>query len=454
MEWASCPAWQPSRRSAQLSSLNGKQPKNGLPKSGPGVTVSASSDVGAPSREKGTSCANWPAAVDCIDRADPRTQPMTAEESRAARQVMDSARGAPELFSPVLVDSLLELASDAADATALDALGALVRGARCPPRRALECALAVLRYRRSAEAGRLLAALESDLRPEDLRAVMDQLIALASGEDDDRWRPPTSPEGLIAASRVDLNAVTRGIVDRLASDEDWSREAGADAARILLAIDPARVIALGTPLAASVRGSDAGYGGYPHPAAAALRALAEAWRGEPTLTRRIVETHAATVDADARDELSRVPWFLQRFSEPWDASDTATAEAVSFVVPRAGGDWGDEAADHAAEHLMYLASDLPAEVAVHVDELLGAILPLCAPDRDASAVATGDTVDAVVAGMERESLRIRRDARRAGLPRRWDAVRLHGPPMSLPRCWHCSRQPRVTRCTTARSGPR
>ena len=64
---------------------------------------------------------------------------------------------------------------------------------------------------------------------------------------------------------------------------------------------------------------------------------------------------------------------------------------------------------------MYLASDLPAEVAVHVDELLGAILPLCAPDRDASAVATDDAVDPVVAGMERESLRIRRDARRRRL---------------------------------------
>jgi hypothetical protein len=218
------------------------------------------------------------AAVDCIDRADPRTQPMTAEESRAARQVMDSARGAPELFSPVLVDSLLELATDAADATALDALGALVRGGRCPPRRALESALAVLRHRRSAEAGGLLAALEPDLGPEDLPDVIHQLIALASGEDDDRWRPSASPEGLIAASRVDLNAVTGAIVDHLASGEDWSREAGADAARILLAIDPARVIALGTPLAASVRGSDAGYAGYPAAAAAALRALAEAWR--------------------------------------------------------------------------------------------------------------------------------------------------------------------------------
>ncbi|MGH3171790.1 MAG: hypothetical protein ACRDN0_38760, partial [Trebonia sp.] len=355
------------------------------------------------------------AAMDCIDRADPRTELLTAEESRAARDVMDSARGAPGLFSPVLIDSLLELAADAADATALNALKALVRGGCCPPRRALECALEVLRHWRSAEAGGLLATLEPELRPEDLPAVTHQLIALASGEDDDRWRPPASPDGLIAASRVDLTAVTGAIVDHLASDDDSTREAGADAAQMLLAIDPARVIALGPPLAASVRGPDAGYAGYPDPAAAALRALAEAWRGEPTLTSRIVETHAASVDASARDELSRVPGFLQRFREPWDASDAATAEAVSFVVRRAGGDWGDEAADHAAEHLMYLASDLPVEVAVHVDELLGAILPLCTPDRDASAVATDATVNGVAAGMERESLRIRRDARRRRL---------------------------------------
>jgi hypothetical protein len=265
------------------------------------------------------------AAVDRIDRADPRTEPLTDEEMRAARQVMDAAGGAPELFSPVLVDSLLELANDAADATALDALEALVRGGRCPPRRALESGLAVLRHRRSVEAGRLLATLEPDLQPGDLPAVMDQLIALASGEDDDRWRPPASTEGLIAASRVDLTAVTRGIVDHLASDDDATRETGADAARILLAIDPARVIALGPPLAASVRGSDAGYAGYPHPAAAALRALAEAWRGQPALTRRIVETQAATGDADAQDELSRTPWFLERFRESWDAPAVATA---------------------------------------------------------------------------------------------------------------------------------
>jgi hypothetical protein len=133
------------------------------------------------------------------------------------------------------------------------------------------------------------------------------------------------------------------------------------------------------------------------------------------LTRRIVEPQAGTVNADLRSELARVPWFLQRFRERWDASDAATAEAISFVVRRAAGDWGDEAADQAAEHLTYLASELPAAVALHVDGLLGAILPLCAPDRDSSAVATDGSIDAVVAAMERRSLRIRRDARRRRL---------------------------------------
>jgi hypothetical protein len=355
------------------------------------------------------------AAVDLIDRPDPRTQPLTDAEESAARRVIDSARGAPELFSPVLVDSLLELATDAADATAFDALGALVRAGRCPPRRALEAALAVLRLHRSPAAGGLMARLEPELRPDDLPAVLDELIALASGEDDDLWRPRPAPEGLIAASRVDLTEVTGRIAYCLSSDDDAIREAAAEAAGILLAIDPARVIALGAPLAASVRGPDAGYAGYPHPAGAGLRALAEAWRGEPALTRRIVESHAVAAPDESRGQLARVPWFLQRFREPWDAGAAATSEAVAFLVRRAAGDWGDEAADRAAEHLTHLATDLSAIVAAHAGELLGAILLLCAPDRDTATAASDRSADPAVAALERASLRIRRDTRRRRL---------------------------------------
>ena len=170
-------------------------------------------------------------SLDRIDRAEPRTGEPSPEEARAARQVIDAARGAPQLFRPVLIDSLLELATDTTDATAFEALRFLVRSGHCPPRRALEAALSVLRRNRSVDAGKLLALVEPELRTEDLPDVLDQLIALASGEDSGPWHLPSSPDGLIAASHVDLPAVTERIIQRLKSDEEWPREFAADAAR-------------------------------------------------------------------------------------------------------------------------------------------------------------------------------------------------------------------------------
>jgi hypothetical protein len=355
-------------------------------------------------------------AIDCIDRAEPRTGPATFEEERAARHILDAARHASELFRPVLVDSLLELAEDVADTTSFHTLEALVRSGRCLPRRALDAASAVLARQRSVDAGRLLALLEPELRPDDLPEVLDQLIALASGgEEFSPWRLPSSPDGLIAASRVDLSAVTERIIEHLASDDELTREAGGDAARVLLALASTRMVALGRPLATSVRGPDRGYAGYPQPTSAALRALAEGWRGEPELTRRIVEDQASGASQDVKDALSRVPWFLQRFRDPWDASAAATSEAISFVVRRAAGDWGDQAADHAADHLRRLAREVPDAVAAHVTQILGVILALCAPDRDSSGFATETEVPPAQAALERESVQIGRNARRRRL---------------------------------------
>jgi hypothetical protein len=79
-------------------------------------------------------------AVDRVDHAHPRSGRADAEDARAARQTLDAARGAPELFRPVLVDSLLELAADTAEPVAFEALGMLVAAGRCPPRKALDAA--------------------------------------------------------------------------------------------------------------------------------------------------------------------------------------------------------------------------------------------------------------------------------------------------------------------------
>lgn len=354
-------------------------------------------------------------AVDRIDRAEPRSRPPGPDEERAARNILDTAREAPHLFRPVLVDSLIELAEDIGDSTALQALDPLVRSGRCPPRRALDAALAVLASQRSVDAGRLLALLEPELRSSDLPSALDQLIDLASGEEFGPWRLPISWDGLIAASHVDLALVINRIVGHLGSDDDRTRESGADAARVLLGQDPTRIVALGPALAESVRGPERGYAGYPHPASAALQALAEGWRGEPQLTRRIVEDAAAGASQAAKNELARVPWFLQRFRQPWDASATATSEAVAFVVQRAAGDWGEEAADHAADHLLDLTRGIPEPVALHIQALLGAILALCGPDRDATNLETQVGAPPVLAAIERESVRIGRDARRRRL---------------------------------------
>lgn len=92
-------------------------------------------------------------ALDLIDQPEPRPGPRMVQAEKAARHIIDTARGAPELFRPVFVDSLLELAADAVDATAFEALGALVRSGHCPPRSALDAARVVLRQHRSLRGG-------------------------------------------------------------------------------------------------------------------------------------------------------------------------------------------------------------------------------------------------------------------------------------------------------------
>jgi hypothetical protein len=354
------------------------------------------------------------AELDVLDRAEPRTAQPSIEERRAERHVVETARAAPNLFGPVLVDTLLGLASDTADPTAFTALRELVRGGRCPPRRALDAALVVLRQHRSPEAGDLLAFLRPELAPGDLPDVVDQLIDLASGDTYDHWRPPPAPDGLQAASEVDLSLVTSRITEYLDSDDEWTRHIAADAARVVLRQDPTRVVALGPALAASIRGPDVGYAGYPHPGGAALNALTASWWDEPTTTRSIVEAHAAGASPEVQGELARIPWLLQRFHEPWDASDPATTEVLDFLVRRAGGDWSNEAADRAVDTLESLSRDLPA-VAAHVDALLGHVLALCAPEPAPAIDTSANPMAQQIAAMERAGRQMQREGRRRRL---------------------------------------
>lgn len=349
-------------------------------------------------------------SLDRMDHPDPLDGPMPAPCEEAARRVLDAARAAPELFQPVLVDSLVELATDTADPAALEALHALVRAGRCRPRLALDAAIGALFLQRSVQAGLLFALLEPALTVADIRRVVDRLIELTAGEDWP-WELPVSSDGLRAAARVDLATVTDRVIEHLASDDERTRQAGACAAEDLLAVDPTRITVLGPPPAGSIRGEDAGYAGTPHPTSAALRALAQAWRGEPALTRQIVETAAAGASQHVRDQLARVPWFIQRFRQPWDASPEATSQAIAFLARRASGDWGDEAAALSAEHLGFLADEISEAVAAHVEELLGVVLALAQRREDSTQLDTDAGLPPALRELERMNRRVQHNKR-------------------------------------------
>jgi hypothetical protein len=200
------------------------------------------------------------------------------------------------------------------------------------------------------------------------------------------------PEGILAAADADLPAVTTHLSERLSSDDEQQRADAADAARLLLVIDPRRIVALGPPLVTSIRSKDVSYAGEPHATAAATRALAEAWRGDPETTVIIIETNGVTLPAPAREELVGTVFFLRRRREPLDLSTEAAQAAVAFCLRRMSGDWGVEAADRATDELKTLAQETTELVIPCIDALIGQMLELCVEPLNSPLVEQPRTV--------------------------------------------------------------
>jgi len=359
--------------------------------------------------------AGW---LDRLDADAPRDRPLDAAEREAARQLIEAARHAPQLFSPQLVTSLLDLAVDTAEPHAFTAVIDLVRADRCDSRAAVEATLAVLPGHRVPEAARILSVFRDQLRAEDLPPVLDRLVELAARRDNPWRRLPPQPDGLRAAAAIDLTAVTAHLITRLGSDDEWTRADAADACTVLLTDEPNRIIVLGPALVASIRGEDTHYLGDPSPSTSATRALAEAWRGEPDTTVSIIESGAASLPAEARPELVRTVWFLKRWREPFDLTDAAADAAVAFCVRRLGGGWGSRAADRAADELERLARDAPTRTLRYVDALLGELLVLsAAPEPSPLTVPTRPGVPAELAALDRMNTAVSRNARRYKIAR-------------------------------------
>ncbi len=370
---------------------------------------------------------------DWLDRLDadaPRERALQRGERDAARQLIETARHAPELFSPPLVETLLDLAVDTAEPAEFTAITHLVRGGRCDDRAAVQAALAVLPARGIPEAARLLDAFDDQLRPDDLPPVLGRLVEMAAARHELLHPPQPVQEGLLAAARTDLSAVTAHLIERLGSDDEWTRADAADAAAVLLREDPGRVVGLGPALVASIRGEDIIYADYPHPASAATRALAEAWRGQPGTTVAIIEAGASALSEEARRELIRTVAFLHH---GWELVDITEA-AIGFCLQRLGGGWGEEAARAAAAALEDLAREVPAQVLPHLDALLGELLALCvAPESSPLTVEQASAEATQVAALQAIQRRVARDGRRGTLARTIGRLAQHSPDSVLER---------------------
>ncbi|MDO3402668.1 hypothetical protein QWI29_21705 [Mycolicibacterium neoaurum] len=290
-----------------------------------------------------------------------------------SRQLVESARGAPELFSRTLVESMLEMAADTGEPALFVALGALVCTGRCDARQAVEAALAVLSSAPVKEAADLLAAFPRCLYGKDLPAVLDRLVELAAGKDLIVQTVPAAPLGFLAAASADLSQVSDDLVARLRSDDDQIRADAAAAAEQLLATDPAPLSVLGPALISSCRAEGMGWAGDPHPSLHAARALAAGWRADPTTCVQMIEAAASDSGVVDRVGLMRVANVLCG-DDLAELSPEAAEAVVRFCVARLRGDWGDGAADMAIEALSNAGEMIAEKLLPHAETLLGYVI--------------------------------------------------------------------------------
>lgn len=296
----------------------------------------------------------------------------------ASRQLVQSARHAPELFSRTLVDSMLEMAIDTGAPAVFIALGELVRAGRCEARQAVQAALTVLRTAGVKEAADVLAAFPEALRSQDLPLVLDRLVELAAGQDLIVRTVPAAPRGFLAAATVDLSQVSDHLIDRLRCDDDQVRADAAAAAEQLLDTNAAPLTVLGPALISACRDDGMGWAGQPHPSMHAARALAAGWRADPGTCVQMIEAAASGSGAVDRVGLMRVANLVCR-DDLAALSPEVTEAVVRFCLARLRGDWGDRAADMAIADLTSAADAIADKLEPHVDTLLGFLIESAAP---------------------------------------------------------------------------
>ena len=363
--------------------------------------------------------------MDVVDAAAD-VEPSAEEDRRASarRRIVETARRAPEAFTPAVVEQLRELAVEPRHAWAFEALRHLARAGHTDARATILLALDVLPAGRSPEASHVLVDLRASVTPHDLSPpVMRALVhlggtpqlhgltsAFSRGQERDQ-------AGLVMAIEVSLPTVLSTLADMLRSvasdtaappaalwlppgvgrraeatqaevDRDADRAAAAVAARTVLAAVPDSAGVLGPQLLDALQVPDAD--DYISASSEIVETLAGLLLEQPDVVVPLITLAGANSSEEPRTHLfdiaERAARDLHRgrtrsagrsdegpqsadYAEDFphhrlgQIDPSAVVQRLSvFALDRLAGDWGHGVAGDAGRLVHTLASDHAAEL--------------------------------------------------------------------------------------------
>lgn len=309
---------------------------------------------------------NFVALLDGVDSAEP---------DERAGELLDLARAAPELCTPLVSDILVETACAAATSQLIEAIGHLWRQGRIEGNRALQASLAALRIigpmRVAAE---LMVELRDHVTADGVRPAIPALLALASPPELLTNQSKPYADGLGVAIEVDLPAVLDALFPLIRSDVKHVRTFGANAAQVLLRIKPSAASVLVRPLlhALTLPGSHDSYFGSPRPALTA--ALRQSLIAEPTKTTATILDVGSGMSEEERETLVAIFNVERRRKRNGPTGSDVVDRAIGACVLIADGRWGEQAARAAAEALKLFASHDAEALLPHATSLLGILM--------------------------------------------------------------------------------
>jgi hypothetical protein len=309
-----------------------------------------------------------------------------AEPDDSGERLLDLARAAPEICTPLAAELIVDAAQAAPAPRLIEAVGHLCHHGRITQEAALGTSLNALANGNALrEAAELMVELRTRVTATSIRPAIPALIALAGPLEWLGPRPKPYADGLAVAVAVDLPAVLDELLPLIASEHKHIRASAARAAGTLLSIEPAAASVLVGPLlqALTLPGSQDPYAGSPR--GPLLDALRQAMAGDPQGTTATLLDAGATLAEEERDALVGVFAGVGR-ARPTAPVDPATLErAVHACVLLADGRWGERAALAAAEALDWFARDEPEATLPYADALFGTLIGAVAQPLDVEA---------------------------------------------------------------------